>query len=82
VSVDEAAWKAYFQGNWVELFHVVYEDLVWAPEGTAVEIPRYLEIPLPEPLKIGVSRLQKHAYALSEAWVERYTLLKLQQTAR
>jgi len=55
---------------------VVYEDLTAAYEVTALNILRYLHIPIPENLMFAERRMKRQADTLSEEWVQRYYNLK------
>ena len=73
---DEASWCRYFATVGLEPFEVVYEDFIGTYESTVLDILRYLNIPIPEGMKIAPPRLCKLADELSEEWALRYRALK------
>ena len=76
IVADEVAWRQYFDACKVQPFTVVYEDLTAAYEATALNILRYLHIPIPENLMFAERRMKRQADALSEEWAQRYYNLK------
>ncbi len=79
---EEAAWKEYFKECGVQPFEVVYEDLVCSHEQYEQIIRRvlhYLEIPIPDGLRIPEPRYKKQADDDSEEWVKQYLHLKQAQ---
>ena len=73
---DEASWCRYFAALGIEPFEVVYEDFIEAYESTILDILGYLNIPMPEGMKIAPPRLCKLADLVSEEWALRYRALK------
>jgi len=76
IVANEVAWRQYFDAGRVQPFTVVYEELVVAYEVTALNILRYLHIPIPENLVFGERRMKQQADTLSEQWVRKYHDLK------
>ena len=76
IVAHEVAWRQYFDACKVQPFTVVYEELTVAYEATALNILRYLQVPIPENLTFAERRMKRQADALSEEWVQRYHNLK------
>ena len=76
IVAHEIAWRQYFDTYGIQPFTVVYEELTAAYEATALNILRYLHIPIPENLMFSERRMKRQADALSEEWVQRYHNLK------
>jgi LPS sulfotransferase NodH len=76
LEMDDAAWRQYFAAHAIRPYVVFYEDFVECYEETALNVMRYLHIPLPEHIYFKPRRLQKQADSLSEEWVQRYHDLK------
>ena len=72
IVAHEIAWREHFDAYGVQPFTVVYEELTVAYEATALNILRYLHIPIPENLMFAERRLKRQADTLSEEWVQRY----------
>jgi trehalose 2-sulfotransferase len=72
LEADEKAWQHYFKKHHIQPYTVVYEQLVTAYEETALDILRYLDIPLTRNLTFAERRMQRQADTLSEEWVQRY----------
>jgi LPS sulfotransferase NodH len=79
IEADELAWRRYFRRQRIQPYIVVYEQLVSAYEETALDILRYLDIPLSRRPTFSERRMRRQADALSEEWVQRYHRYK--QTA-
>ncbi len=77
--VHEEAWKQYFAENAIQPFSVVYEELTGAYQETALQILRYLKIPLPAPVTFGERQMKQQADTLSEGWYEHYHQIKQEQ---
>ena len=73
---DEASWCRYFAAMGIEPFEVVYEEFIETYESTIVDILHYLNIPMPNEMKIAAPRLCKLADLVSEEWALRYRALK------
>lgn len=65
----EAAWQQYFADCGVTPLVIWYEDLVQRYEATALEVLRYLDIPVPTDLTFGPRYLRQQADAHSEEWI-------------
>lgn len=76
ISAHDAAWEQFFANSRVQPLTVVYEELARAYEETALNILRYLRIPIPENLVFGERHMKQQANTLSDEWVWRYTDLK------
>jgi LPS sulfotransferase NodH len=72
----ESGWRAFFNENNIEPFHVTYEALVNNYEGTAKSILDFLSIEYPANLVFSKRKLRKQANALNDAWVEKYLAQK------
>jgi LPS sulfotransferase NodH len=72
IVAHETAWDQYFQFCRVKPFTVVYEDFVAAYESTAIEVLRYLQVPVPDNLSFTGRWMIRQADALSEEWVQRH----------
>ena len=68
---QEAKWQEHFDRAGVEPLVVAYEDLVDSFVPQVRRVLRFLDVPVPEGLRIE-TRLRRQADALSEEWVERY----------
>jgi len=68
----DAAWHRYFAQNNIQPLTVVYEDFVHKYEETALQILRYLDIPIPEKPLFAARRMKQQSNALSEQWIQRY----------
>jgi LPS sulfotransferase NodH len=68
----DAAWQQYFTQNNIQPFTVMYEDFMHAYEETALQILRYLDIPIPEKPLFGARRMRQQSDALSEQWIRLY----------
>jgi LPS sulfotransferase NodH len=68
----DAAWHQYFTRNNIQPFTVVYEDFVHTYEETALQILRYLDIPIPEKPLFAARRMKQQSDALSEQWIQCY----------
>jgi LPS sulfotransferase NodH len=68
----DAAWHQYFAQNNIQPLTVVYEDFVHKYEETALQILRYLDIPIPEKPLFAARRMKQQSNALSEQWIQRY----------
>jgi trehalose 2-sulfotransferase len=79
IEAHETAWKRYFRKHCIQPYTIVYEQLVSAYEETALDILRYLDIPISQKPTFTERRMKRQADALSEEWVQRYHELK--QTA-
>jgi len=73
---DEANWRRYFETLALEPFEVVYEEFLGTYESTVLAILRYLNIPIPDGMKIAPPRLRKLSDEVSEEWAHRYRALK------
>lgn len=69
---EEQLWESFFERHGSTPHRVVYEDLAEAPAATVLEVLAYLEIDVPDGLRIGPPRLQRQADLVSEEWVRRY----------
>jgi trehalose 2-sulfotransferase len=76
LETHDAAWQHYFAIHGICPYSVFYEDFVEHYEETALNIMRYLHIPVPEQVHFMPRRLQRQADAQSEEWVQRYYDLK------
>ncbi len=72
IEADEKAWRGYFKKHHIQPYTVVYEQLVSAYEETALDILRFLDIPVTHRPTFTERRMQRQADALSEEWVQRY----------
>ena len=72
IFAHEAAWGNYFEMCQVEPLVIVYEDLVLACEETALEVLRFLDIPVPPNLEFAERKMKRQADALTETWVQAY----------
>ena len=72
LEADELAWQRYFKRHHIQPYTVVYEQLVSTYEETALDILRYLDIPLSHEPTFSERRMKRQADALSEEWVQRY----------
>ena len=81
ITAHEAAWWQYFNDGGIRPYIVVYEELVPAYETTALNILRYLHIPIPQELVFGERQMKQQANSLSDEWVERYTAIKGEYSA-
>jgi LPS sulfotransferase NodH len=68
----EEAWEDYFKRFSISPFRVVYEDFSESYEETAVDILKYLDVPLPEKLTFTGRALKKQGDAVNDEWVERF----------
>lgn len=82
IVAHEAAWGQFFDACRVQPFTVVYEELTVAYEATALNILRYMHVPIPENLTFAERRMKRQADALSEEWVQRYHDLKGERGGR
>jgi len=73
---DDASWCRYFATVGLEPFEVIYEDFIETYDSTILGILHYLEIPIPDGLKIASPRLCKLSDEVSEEWALRYRALK------
>lgn len=69
---NEAAWQRHFEHYGIEPMLVVYEDLVASYEETALNILRFLRVPIPPNFAFAERRMKQQADTLSEDWVRRY----------
>ena len=76
LKAHEEAWQDYFADCGAQPFTVVYEELAGEYETTALNILRYLHIPIPRNLVFGERRMKQQANALSEEWIRRYNEIK------
>jgi LPS sulfotransferase NodH len=74
--VHEEAWKQYFAENAIQPFSVVYEELTETYEETALQILRYLKIPLPASVTFGARQMKQQSDTLSEEWYAQYHQIK------
>ncbi len=72
LSQFESSWRRYFRRIGAEPFEVAYEDFVESYEATVLAILRFLDLPIPENLKVAPPRLARQADELTEEWVNRY----------
>jgi LPS sulfotransferase NodH len=76
INAHDEAWQQYFAECGVRPYTVIYEELAGSYEETALNILRYLHIPLGERIVFGERRMKRQADGLSEEWVQRYYALK------
>lgn len=76
IEEHERAWQHFLDDAAIQPYRIIYEDLAANYEATALQILRYLDIPLAENLMFGDLRMKRQADTLSEEWVERYRDLK------
>jgi len=76
IEAHETAWRQFFDDAGIRPCIVVYEELASAYEATALNILRYLHIPIPQELVFGERRMKQQANSLSDEWVQLYTVLK------
>ncbi len=76
IEAHETAWRQFFDDAGIRPCIVVYEELAPAYEATALNILRYLHIPIPQELVFGERRMKQQSNALSKEWIQRYTVLK------
>jgi trehalose 2-sulfotransferase len=79
LEAHDIAWQRYFALHGLRPYTIFYEDFVENYEKTALNILRYLNISLSEPIQFSARRLQKQADQESEEWVQRYHELKKQK---
>jgi len=73
---NEQAWQDYFDAAAIEPFKITYEELVEHYEVTAMQILKYLHVPILEYITFAERRMKRQADALSEEWAARYHRLK------
>jgi trehalose 2-sulfotransferase len=76
IIAHEGAWEAYFAGNGIRPFRVVYEQLVASYERTVLDILRWLNIDVSAGAAFKARRMKQQADALSEEWVQRFRALR------
>jgi trehalose 2-sulfotransferase len=81
IKEHEAAWWQYFNDGGIRPYTIVYEELVPAYETTALNILRYLHIPIPQELVFGGRQMKQQANSLSDEWIERYAAIKGEYSA-
>jgi LPS sulfotransferase NodH len=69
----ERAWEAFFEHAGAEPLRLTYEELVAAPETTAVTVLRHIGVEPPEHLLIGPPTLRRQADEVTEQWVAHYS---------
>ncbi len=76
LATRDNAWQTFFTTNHITPFIVSYEELIHAPEQTALQILDFLAIPRPQESNVGGRLLCKQADSLSENWVAQYERIR------
>lgn len=74
----ESAWQSFFDTYQITPFYCFYEDFVNTYEQTAIDVLKFLSIPIPEKITFAPKILKKQADAVSEQWFEWYNQQKSQ----
>lgn len=72
VAEHDAAWANYFRENRIEPLTLFYEDLVANNRATVERVLQFLQVPLPAPIEIVPSSLEKQADRISAQWIAAY----------
>ena len=72
IRIQAKGWETFFRNRGVELFRVVYEDLVKDRDRFVREALAFLGISIPPDFQTPETHLKKQADSLSDEWVEKF----------